>query len=457
MNARAGRVDLSTRTPAGMARLEEPRLMIGVQPIFTDIEFDLDSNTTFTGGDGGQMGGFAPALGTYYVRPLNDRWAAGVAMAGIAGGAFDIDSDWAGRSLVTDLNLVAIGLNPVVSYRVNDWLSIGAGVSLNYGVIDFKLALLRLANQIDPSALRSRLSSLAPALQATVAQRLQDEAAGKVPPQLGPLLPNLPPAAQARLKAKALSQLSSKARAALEPALEKISRASDFLAPGPDGEMEIDGADDFVVNFNVGILIEPNERTRFGISYRSKVDFDFTGDFNLKDIPPLYRALGIQEGDIDMEVPIPQMVRASVYHQLTDTVALMGDIGWEDWSEMEYTPLSGPGGALIEIPRNWHDTWHFGLGAEWRARPAWLLQTGVAFDTSPIRDRRHNLPDMPSDRQWRFSAGFVYNWSESVTVGLNYTYIDFGRSPINSNSALGRFEGDYDKFVAHVVSASVEF
>ena len=30
------------------------------------------------------------------------------------------------------------------------------------------------------------------------------------------------------------------------------------------------------------------------------------------------------------DVPIAQMVRASVYHQLTDTVAVMEDVGWAD-------------------------------------------------------------------------------------------------------------------------------
>ena len=289
-----------------------------------------------------------------------------------------------------------------------------------------------------------------------MAQRLQDEVAGKVPPRLAPLLGNLPPGAQARLKERALSELSSRARVALEPALEKISRAQDFLARGPDGEAEI-GADDLALSFNLGVLIELSERTRFGITYRSKVDFEFDGDLELNDIPPLYRALGIREGDIGMDVPIPQMVRASVYHQLTDSLALLGDVGWEDWSEMDATPISGPSGALIEVDRGWHDTWHFGLGAEWRAAPAWLLQAGVAFDTSPVRDRQHNLPDMPADRQWRFATGFVYDWSESVKVGLNYTYIDFGRSPIDSRSALGRFQGDYQTFVAHVLALSVEF
>ena len=113
--------------PAGMARLDEPRLMIGLQPIWTDIEFDPDSNTTYSGGDGDDQGGLAPSVGTFYVRPLDETWAVGVGLAGIAGGAFDADGDWVGRTSVTNSSLLALAANPVVSYRVNEWLSVGAG------------------------------------------------------------------------------------------------------------------------------------------------------------------------------------------------------------------------------------------------------------------------------------------------------------------------------------------
>ena len=278
-----------------------------------------------------------------------------------------------------------------------------------------------------------------------------------MPPVIAPLLPSLPPGLARRIKREALSELSSRARAALEPALETISQASDFFEPGPDGEVDIDGADDVAVNFNFGILIEPNETTRFGIIYRSKVDFDFTGDVDFNDLPPFYRALGLRDGDVDLSIPIPQMVRASVYHQLTDTIAVMGNVGWEDWSEYDSTPLSGPAGATIYIPRDWHDTWHFGLGVEWRVKPDWLLQTGVAHDTSPVPDRDRNLPDSPSGRQWRFSGGVVHDWSESTKLALNYTYIDFGRSPVKAETAFGRLEGDYEDFGAHVIALSIEF
>jgi long-chain fatty acid transport protein len=420
--------------PAGMARLAEPQLMLGLQPIWTDIEFDLDSNTTFDGGDGDDQGGFAPSLGTFYVRPLNDRWAVGGAVAGISGGALDPDGDWAGRFYVTELNLIAIGLNPVVSYRVNDWLSLGGGIGINYGRMDFKLNLPRLGNFIDRDALRGR-----------VAERIQQSRL----PQVLEAISKLPPPIQDRIRRRVDD--------ALAPALETLAGVSELLEPGPEGQVEMSGMDDIAFNFNLGVLIEPNDCWRFGVTYRSKIDFELDGDIDIDDTPPIFRALGLTDGDVGIDIPIPQMVRASVYHQLTDAVAVMADVGWEDWSEMDYTPISGPAGATLQIPRNWHDTWHFGLGLEWRVAPRWLLQTGVAFDTSPVRDRHHNSADLASDRQWRFSAGVVHDWSESVQIGLNYTYLDLGRSPIDSSNAFGRLAGDYEDYGAHIAAVSVAF
>ena len=439
--------------PAGMARMKEPKLMLGLQPMWLDVEFDSSSNTTFSGGNGGNQGGLVPGLGTFYVRPLNDRWALGGSIAAIAGGALSPDGGWVGRSYLTELSLFAIGVNPVVSYRVNDWLSVGGGVSLNYANMDMELKLLRLVDLVEEGAVRGRL---APIAQAALAERLK-QAAGNLPPGLGTIIGKLPPRLQKKLRDAVVDRLSSRAQAALQPYLADIARAKDFLESGPEGEVELDGVDDFALSWNLAILIEPNERTRFGVTYRSKIDFEMDGDFDVNNAPPLYRALGIRDGDVGADIPIPQTVRASLYHQLTDTIAVMGDVGWEDWSVMDFTPITGPSGALVEIPRRWHDTWHFGLGTEWRAAPRWLLQTGVGFDTSPVRDRRHNLPDMPSGNQWRFSAGFVYDWSDSVTVGLNYTYIDFGRSPIDARTPIGRLEGDYKDFQAHAVSLSVQF
>ena len=420
--------------PAGMSRMEKPQWLLGLQPFITDIQFDLKNTTTFDGGDGSQQGGIVPTLGAYYVRPLNDRWALGASLAGISGGALNPDNDWAGRFYITNLSLMALALNPVVSYRVNDWLSLGAGVAVNYGTLDFDLKLPRLGNFIDRDALRGSV---------------QEKIAQSPLPDLLDAISKLPPPIQDRIKGRIAKELA--------PALAQLQQVSELLQPGPEGKVEMSNVYDFAFNFNAGILIEPCERWRFGITYRSKVDFKMDGDFNVSSLPPIYRALGLTDGDVEAEIVLPHIVRASVYHQLTDTVALMANVGWEQWSAMDFTPISGPAGEGIQVPRDWKDTWHFALGTEWRAAPRWLLQTGVAYDTSPVRDRFHNLPDQPSDRQWRFSAGVVHDWSERVKIGLNYTYIDFGRSPIDTSNAFGRLAGDYKRFGGHAVALSVAF
>ncbi len=370
--AYAGDAATAFHNPAGMALLDEAQTIVGLQPVYTDIEFETDAGTTIDGGSGGEQGGFAPSMMLAHVRPLNERWAIGLSTAGIAGGALDPDGDWAGRFSMTELSIIAVAVNPVISYRVNDWLSIGGGVAVNYGLLDFELKLPR-------------------------------------------------------------------------------------LTPGNEGEVEMNDVDDFVLNFNLGALAQITERTRIGIAYRSEVDFELSGDFDLVDPTPALIALGLRDGDIDADIPIPQFVRLSLFHELTDSLDLSANIGWEDWSVMDFTPLDGPAGVGVQIPRDWNDTWHFALGLEWQADEHWRLQTGIAYDTSPIRSRETNFADMPTDRHWRLAFGFVYSGKEWADIGLNYTYLNFGRAPINAISPFGTLEGKYEDFDAHIISLSFSF
>ena len=86
-----------------------------------------------------------------------------------------------------------------------------------------------------------------------------------------------------------------------------------------------------------------------------------------------------------------------------------------------------------------------------------MLSETLHPSSSPVRDRFQNLPDQPSDRQWRFSVGVVHDWSERVKIGLSYTFIDFGHSPIDTSNAFGRLAGDYQSFDGHAIALSVGF
>ena len=59
MASRAADAATAFANPAGMTRLKESQLMVGIQPIYADIKFDTQYST-FGGGDGGNAGGLVP-------------------------------------------------------------------------------------------------------------------------------------------------------------------------------------------------------------------------------------------------------------------------------------------------------------------------------------------------------------------------------------------------------------
>lgn len=133
--ASAGRAalanDASTAfgNPAGMTRLGS-QVLFGLQPMLVSTEFDVGTETSIAGTDGGNAGGFLPAGGIYGVYRVNDDLRLGAAFNSYAGGALSYESDWVGRYLVTESQLLTLNLNPVMAYRVLPWLSLGVGFSV---------------------------------------------------------------------------------------------------------------------------------------------------------------------------------------------------------------------------------------------------------------------------------------------------------------------------------------
>jgi long-chain fatty acid transport protein len=200
----------------------------------------------------------------------------------------------------------------------------------------------------------------------------------------------------------------------------------------PDGQATIDG-DDWEYGWNVGGLYELTEKTRIGAMYWSKVDLSFSGDLEIQPIGAQART--------DTDLPLPQFVRGGIYHELNEKWALLGTVAWEDWSELDSVNISGSGGGGGALPKNWGDTWHYAVGVHYRPSQKWLLQTGFAYDDSPVSSTDRTA-DMPIDRQLRFAVGAQYKWSERTTVGAAFEYVDLGDAEINNTSSL---VGEYDR------------
>ncbi|MBX3028311.1 outer membrane protein transport protein [bacterium] len=133
--------------PAGMTRLPS-QLLFGLQPLVVTAEFDRGAGTTISGTNGGNAGGLIPAGGIYGVYSLRDDLKLGIAFNSYVGGAVNYESNWAGRYITTEAELLTFNLNPVIAYRVLPWLSLGVGFSAQWAKLKDELAINNVAESL---------------------------------------------------------------------------------------------------------------------------------------------------------------------------------------------------------------------------------------------------------------------------------------------------------------------
>jgi len=150
--AAAGRAamarDASTAygNPAGMALLDSTQLLVGAGALIIQSQFDTEPGTT-VGGGGSNLTSALPSLSGFYVYNLARDWKLGVAVVPLMGLAIDYGDSWSGRYIVEKESLITLAFNPVVSYRVTDWLSVGGGMSVVGGFFKSNSAI----NNPDPA------------------------------------------------------------------------------------------------------------------------------------------------------------------------------------------------------------------------------------------------------------------------------------------------------------------
>ena len=198
------------------------------------------------------------------------------------------------------------------------------------------------------------------------------------------------------------------------------------------------------------MLLEPQQGTRLGLTYRSEITLEFEDAVSASDLSLLWNGvldtiLGPSR-KTDLEMTVPQAVMFSVYHRLNDDWTLLGNVGWQEQSAFGETHISLASLVTTSLTadRQFHDTWHYALGAQYRFAPPWLLSLGIAYDESPVDDA-DRTPDMPLDRQVRYATGLQYDVNADLTVGAAYTFLDAGDANLRltGNPVRGDLVGEY--------------
>lgn len=228
-----------------------------------------------------------------------------------------------------------------------------------------------------------------------------------------------------------------------------------------DGQMKLED-DDWGYGYNLGVLYEHDENTRLGLTYRSEIEFEYEDTAKLKGLQAplngIANIIGLTGSKLDLEMNLPQAVMFSAYQKLTDRLALLGNIGWQEWSSFGESAISLASTTTrdLTLDRNFDDTWHFALGFQYQIDDPWLLSVGIAYDESPVNDS-NRTPDLPLDRQWRYATGIQYELSEDMTVGCAYELLDAGDADIDQNrgALAGEIVGDYSSNTIHFFNVSL--
>ncbi len=132
--------DSSWTNPAGMTGLELDTIVGGTTFLVPDIKFD-SSVAEAGGSDGGNAGNIAVIPSFFYVKKLTDRSRFGFSVVAPTGGAMNYGDNFVGRYGATKVALAGISIAPSFGYKINDRLSLGAGVSIMYTEFDETIAI----------------------------------------------------------------------------------------------------------------------------------------------------------------------------------------------------------------------------------------------------------------------------------------------------------------------------
>nr|WP_316642147.1 OmpP1/FadL family transporter [uncultured Roseateles sp.] len=398
--------------PAGMTQLKGTQASGVLNLVLPSGRFqDQGSVTLFGlptgGGNGGKFVHNAAVPHAYLTHQLSDRMSLGFAMFVPFGSKSEYESDWSGRYNTIGTELKTIALNPSIAFKLNDRLSLGAGMTAQ--MIDGKLAK---AADFGSGALNLLVES-------QVAANAQ---------------PGVP---------------VDVVRAAV---INKLGGLIKQVSGNPlySGRVDIDGKD-WGLGFNLGLMYHHDEDTRFGVAYRSRIKHQLTGDARWQVQTPAANLAALLNGALPgagtqvqqrlvglytdsgtrLRVDTPESLSFSVFKQ-QQKLAVMADVTLTRHSRFSELRIDFDNALPDSVtPQKWINTVRAAFGLSYQWSDSLKLRGGLAFDQSPVSqaNRTPSIPD--GDRSW-ISTGLNWKLDAKSSVDLALSYIHVARGQVDS-------------------------
>ena len=388
-------------------------------------------------------------LHVYFNYKPIDKLAVGVGFYTPYGSSMNWGDNWSGANLVQEINLSAFTIQPTVSYKICDRLSIGAGLTVSWGNFDLSRSLLSpttrrglIAGMIDPSITK---------LEGAIA-----------------MLPD----GEQKQQAMAQLQMLQGAKGYLDNTMNKSIVSA-----------KLEGNADVAVGVNAGFLWDITDEWSLAMTYRSRLNMKVGSGHATMNIDPTAAALiaqlgqlspgtelipGLDKGTFNAELPLPTTVTWGVSFRPAVKWELAVDLQWTGWSAYKALNVvfneEELGIKPIYSVKNYSNTLTFRFGAQYRATDFITARMGMYVDESPVSSDYLN-PETPSMTKVAYTAGVSLRPTKFMSVDLAYCYVSSadpertGSYPVygyTSGNLEEVFSGNY-KLHANVFSIGVGF
>lgn len=330
--------------PAGMTQLREREVSLGVDAVRPSFEFsDKGSSAGALSGEGDDAGGWAAVPNAYLSWALSKDLYLGLGLSAPFGLQTDYGGSWVGGAQARKFEIKTYNVNPSIAYRVNDKLSLGAGVS--WQRLDAKY---------------KRIAGTLGALTSTYATFDADSDAWGW--NVGALL-TLSPTTKVGLSYR------SKVRHTVEGDLDVSGTAANAnaLLTSSKAKADVELPDTFIVS----VAQQLNER------WEMLGDLSWTGWSSIDKVD-IVRTSGALVGTtfqtaqtLDTDFRDTWRVALGANYKLDDAWKLKFGIAYDQ------TPVKDAERRLVALPDN-DRTW-FTVGGQWKATKASTVDLGLAY------------------------------------------------------------------------------
>ncbi|MBR5856063.1 MAG: outer membrane protein transport protein [Bacteroidales bacterium] len=414
--------------PAGMSFMDSKfDISLGVTGIVSKVKYQNGNNVTET-----ENPLSTPLFGYIGYKPCKNL-AFGVSITNPAGNSLVWPNSWAGSTIIQDISLKAFSVQPTVSYKFGNIVSIGAGLMIDFGSFNQNKALV-------PQGTFDQLGTLAGSLSGMI------------------------------------------------PAMGAMAQMIGSLPQSDLANIELSGKSDISYGFNVGVMVNVSPKVTIGASYRSTVQMNVNGgeakiiyaNDAAKNVINTFAGINLQDlvsklpanmaGALDLtsiaaqqqqlkfmsaldgakfnaSLPIPSILMAGVAYKPIEDLTLTGDFqytGWKAYDELNVEFDETTGNYTISSKKEYDNSYAIRIGGEYVISDLAAVRLGGYIDTTPVHTDNYN-PETPGATTFGATAGATLSPVKFMAIDLTLAYLA-GQKTYGSYTDGGvTFAGEYQK------------